>query len=113
MTTDVHTRILLELNANHVGRDRAISMPDLARCIFNNPRQTRQIQRAINELRSGGHPIGSSSNKPNGYWIENDVESIRRTRQELMARALNTMRTARALRRHEFILTGQMQMDLK
>lgn len=69
-------RALLRVLSYHIGKDKAISKPDLladlARMGFRV--HERQARKAIEELRNNGHLIGASSGDGGYYIIANEDE---------------------------------------
>ena len=62
------------LNSFCLGRSRSIKADDLAQ-IFNSSR--REINNAVRELRKDGRIVGSSKEKPFGYYIPITTEEVR------------------------------------
>lgn len=67
----------------------------------------RSVRKAVEELRSEGVPVVSSSHLK-GYWLGTKEEAMR-TAREYKSRAMRMLRTARALELGEDI--GQVNME--
>lgn len=93
------------------GRASAIPMPRLAELIFGDPKATRRVQTIIHDLVEAGFPIGSASDKPNGYWHLNSAQEYEDARRNIMNRIKNMSRRVKALRSHEKRLMGQMNLN--
>jgi hypothetical protein len=91
-----------------VGRECAIQVDHLAADLQADP---REVQHAVKRLREEhGAPILSTSGRPAGYYLPVSVGEIDRCLDELKRRAVSTMITRRALRRHRARLLGQQEI---
>lgn len=85
-----------------VGRENAICMADLALHALGSSGATRQAQKIISQLRNAPHflPIGSSSCKPNGFYLASSLKELKCTTREMINRGANTIKTARAIEKN-------------
>lgn len=105
-------RVVLEAIKSRPGRRNTVSMSMLASLVYGNglPFSTRRLQKVIHDLTRLGYPIGSSTGKPNGYYLIVDLEELRRTMSQLDHRIMNLSRRRAALRKHEAKMLGQESM---
>lgn len=93
------------------GRAAAIPMPDVARAAYGDEKATRRVQTIVKELIEAGHPIGSASSKPNGYWILETDEEYDAADANLEHRIMALSRRRKSLRKHRPRLAGQRSME--
>lgn len=94
------------------GRENAQTGEMIARA-FNTTK--RQIQKEIEQLRKE-HPILSSDSGTMGYYYPtaDDIAEAKRNLATMRRRALNTLRTARAIRKNIDAQFGnQLNLELK
>jgi len=100
---------VLHALCRRVGRECAIQVERLAADLGADP---REVQAAVKRLREQhGAPILSTSGHPAGYYLPVSVEEIDRCLAELKRRAISTLITRRALRRHRARLLGQLDIN--
>ena len=73
----------------------------------------RVLRKLIQELRRKGKAIGSSSQKPAGYWHATDPEEKERVAAQLRRQGLRTLETAAAIKNstpEEELAVAQMEL---
>ena len=95
ISTSLKDRILLILESNHIGRQRAIKAKDLARKVGE---PERAVRAAISEMRKDGRLILSAVQRPYGYFMASNHDEWREFRNgNLRPRALDILETDRAM----------------
>lgn len=90
------------------GRENAITSKNLV--IALGFRDTRDLQRQIEQERAAGAVILSDTNGA-GYYLSNEPSELRRFVRTLNARAANTLKAAESAQRALDAITGQMRID--
>lgn len=101
-------RILLQ----HIGRQNAISVPELAYELGTGDFETRQLIKHLVEMHYW--PIGSATSKPPGYYIITDKKELNSTKYSLIHRALSILGRARVYDKAGWVqeLMGQISLKL-
>lgn len=105
--------LLLAILAQHKGKDRAITLPELAERLGVS---TRFIQHLKRQLAHDGVLIGSSCIKGSaGYFLPVTAEEIDDTLKNYRNRAVSLLRLIRITKGAEEFkrLLGQLSMDLE
>lgn len=93
-------------------RDSAVTSWMLSKVTGINQRAVRKL---IQELRRKGKAIGSSSQKPAGYWHATDPAEREQVAAQLRRQGLMTLQTAAAIKNstpEEELAVAQMEMVL-
>lgn len=99
---------LLVKDALHYGRENAISSKQLAAALgFPS---VRELQAQVAREREAGAAILCDSHGA-GYYLSNDPEEILRFTRTLDARARNTARASKAVKRSITAATGQEVLE--
>jgi len=102
---------------NHRGRDFAISVPILTRCVQIRLGESisevkiREIVRTL--IVEHGMPIGSATNHPPGYYIITDAKELKEAIRSLKGRIYKLSIRAKRLEdydRRNFV--GQLELEL-
>jgi hypothetical protein len=104
---------LLTILEHHRGKDRAITLPELAERMGVS---TRNIQSMKRDLADDGILIGSSCIKGSaGYFLPVTAEEVDNTLKNYRNRALSLLRLIRITKGAEEFkrLLGQLSMDLE
>jgi len=111
-------RIVFDEIDNHQGRESAISVPILTRCVqirlngdYISEVKVRKIVRAL--IVKHGMPIGSATRFPSGYYIITDAEELKEVVRSLRSRGLNILKRASKIEsagRRNF--TGQLRLEV-
>ena len=92
-------------------RCRAIKIWDLSIMLGMNDRRMRQI---IRQMRLMGYPIGSSSNRPAGYFDMQTVPDAEETARQFLNRGLKNLRIYWKIEKCTLPdLLGQVKMELE
>ena len=109
-------RALLRILSARVGREKAISRPDLLAALKSLGFETheRQARAAINLLRKEGHPICSTGGTDGGYWWAANWQELRGyLDSEVLPRAYDLLEQEKALRRSGEGLWGPESQQIK
>ena len=103
-------RVWYRLSRWHCGGIQAVTKHDLAAWCDLRP---REVERAVQELRREGRPIGSSCGKgsPMGYYVAETVEELDAVIGQLDDRVRTQVMTLHGLRRarHEMLRRRQVE----
>lgn len=95
-------RAILRVLSARVGRDAAISRPNLLASLkaLGFDVHERQARACINLLRKDGHPICSTGGNDSGYWWAADwAELSEYLEREVVSRAMDLLEQERALKK--------------
>jgi hypothetical protein len=97
----------------HVGRDRAISMHEIAARTGVSTRDIQDIVKTLVEERS--IPIGSATTKPYGYYVIRSEKELEENYQHFVRRGVSNIRHARAFNKPATIedIVRQVKLEIE
>jgi len=111
-------RVVFNEISNHRGREFAISVPTLTRCVHIRLGESIaeiKVRKIVRELRvNHGIPIGSVTDYPPGYYIITDKNELKKAVKSQRKRGLSILKMASKLesngRKYFF---GQLELELE